>query len=67
MHEAVFAAAWAADMRRSHPRKVIAPEHRGRGREVLSLDGTYAHHERGRKIWGVKKVWDHDVAKRLSP
>jgi hypothetical protein len=33
---------------------------------VLSLDWTYAHHERGLKIWGVKKAWDH-VAKRLPP
>jgi len=30
-----------------------------RGREVFSLDWTYAHHERGPHIWGVKKCWDH--------
>src|SRR4029450_5411701 len=41
-------------------------EHRGRGREVLSLDWTYAHHERGPKIWGVKKAWDH-VERRMAP
>ena len=44
-------------------RAVIAREHRGRGREVLSLDWTYAHHERGPKIWGINKAWDH-VEKR---
>jgi hypothetical protein len=40
--------------------------HRGCGREVISRDWTYAHHERGPKIWGVKKAWDH-VAQRLAP
>jgi len=33
---------------------------------VISLDWTYAHHERGPKIWGVKKAWDH-VEQRLAP
>jgi hypothetical protein len=66
MHEAVFEAGWAADALMPHHRAVIAGTHRGRGREVISLDWTYAHHERGRKIWGVKKAWDH-VAQRLVP
>jgi len=66
MHEAVFEAGWAAEALMPHHRKVIAPAHRGRGREVLSLDWTYAHHERGPKIWGVKKAWDH-VAHCFTP
>ena len=33
---------------------------------MISLDWTYAHHERGPKIWGVKKAWDH-VEQRLAP
>jgi hypothetical protein len=66
MHEAVFEAGWAADALMPHHRAVIAGTHRGRGREVISLDWPYAHHERGRKIWGVKKAWDH-VAQRLVP
>src|SRR5215468_1073935 len=66
MHEAVFEAGWAAEALMPHHRKVIAPEHHGRGREVLSLDWTYAHHERGPKIWGVKKAWDH-VAHCFTP
>jgi hypothetical protein len=66
MHEAVFEAGWAAGALMPHHRAVIAGEHRGRGREVISLDWTYAHHERGCKIWGVKKAWDH-VAHRLVP
>ena len=66
MHEAVFEAGWAADALMPHHRAVIADAHRGRGREVISLDWTYAHHERGAKIWGVKKAWDH-VEHRLAP
>jgi hypothetical protein len=66
MHEAVFEAGWAADALMPHHRAVIAGAHRGHGREVISLDWTYAHHERGRKIWGVKKAWDH-AEYRLVP
>src|ERR671933_201628 len=66
MHEAVFEAGWATDALLPLHRQVVAPAHRGRGREVLSLDWTYAHHERGPKIWGVKKAWDH-VERRMAP
>jgi hypothetical protein len=66
MHEAVFEAGWAADALMPHHRAVIACEPRGRGREVISLDWTYAHHERGCKIWGVKKAWAHGQ-QRLVP
>ena len=66
MHEAIFEAGWDADALMPRHRAIIAPAHRGQGRAVLSLDWTYAHHERGRKIWGVKKAWDH-VEKRLVP
>jgi hypothetical protein len=65
MHEAIFAARWAADKLMARHREVIAPKHHGRGREVVSLDWTYAHHDRGPKIWGVKKAWDH-VEQRLA-
>jgi hypothetical protein len=66
MHEAVFESAWEADTLMSRHREVVAEAHRGRGREVISLDWTYAHHERGLKMWGVKKAWDH-VEHRLVP
>ena len=52
MHEAVFEAGWAADALMPQHRAVIAGAHRGGGRAVISLDWTYAHHERGLKIWG---------------
>jgi hypothetical protein len=66
MHEAVFEAGWDADALMPHHRAVVACEHRGRGREVISVDWTYAHHDRGLQIWGVKKAWDH-VEHRLAP
>jgi hypothetical protein len=66
MHEAIFEAGWAVDALLPRHRQVIARQHRGRGREILSLDWTYAHHERGPQIWGVKKAWDH-VEQRLAP
>jgi len=63
MHEAVFEAAWDADRLMPCHRAIVASDHRGRGREVLSLDWTYAHHDRGPRIWGVQAAWDH-VEKR---
>ncbi|MBV9482338.1 MAG: hypothetical protein JO249_16540 [Acidobacteria bacterium] len=66
MHEAVFEAGWDADGLLPLHRQVVAPAPRGRGREVLSLDWTYTHHERGPKMGGVKKAWDH-VERRMAP
>jgi hypothetical protein len=59
MHAAVFEAGWDADHLLPRHRTLVAPEYQGRGRVVLSLDWTYAHHDRGPHIWGVKKRWDH--------
>lgn len=65
MHAAVFEAGWDVAGLMPQHRAVVAPEHRGRGREVLCLDWTYAHHDRGPHIWGVKRRWDH-VEKRQA-
>ena len=65
MHEAVFEAGWEAEALMPRHREVVAGAHRGRGREVISLDWTYAHHERGHKMWAVHKAWDH-VEHRLA-
>jgi hypothetical protein len=65
MHAAVFEAGWDVDGLLPQHRAVVAPAHRGRGREVLCVDWTYAHHDRGPHIWGVKKRWDH-VERRQS-
>lgn len=65
MHEAVFEAGWKAEELLPRHRKLIAPEHRGRGREVISLDWTLVHHERGPHIYGVTKSYDY-VARRMG-
>ena len=59
MHEAVFEAGWdAKDLMRQH-QTVIAPDHRNHGREVISFDWTFCHHERGPKIYGNHKGYDY--------
>ena len=65
MHEAVFEAGWQAEELLPRHRKLIAPEHRGRGREVISLDWTLAHHERGPQIYGNAKSYDY-VERRMA-
>jgi hypothetical protein len=65
MHTAVFEAGWDADGLLPQHRAIVAPEHRGRGREVISLDWTLAHHEWGPGIYGVTKSYDY-VDRRLA-
>jgi hypothetical protein len=65
MHEAVFEAGWEAEELLPRHRTLIAPEHRGRGREVISLDWTLVHHERGPHIYGTTKSYDY-VARRMG-
>jgi hypothetical protein len=65
MHEAVFEAGWDAEGLLLRHRELIAPEHRGRGREVISLDWTLVHHERGPHIYGTTKSYDY-VEKRMG-
>ena len=45
-------------------RTVIAPEHCGRGREVISLDWTLVHHERGPHIYGTTKSYNYMARRR---
>jgi hypothetical protein len=65
MHEAVFEAEWDAEELLLRHRRLIAPEHRHRGGEVISLDWTLVHHERGPHIYGVTKSYDY-VARRMA-
>jgi hypothetical protein len=65
MHEAVFEAEWNAEELLPRHRARIAPEHRNRGREVISLDWTLVHHERGPHIYGVTKSYDY-VERRMG-
>src|SRR5512135_2885684 len=65
MHAAVFEAGWDSDALMGRHRAVIAGTHRGRGLEVIALDWTYVHHERGPAIYAVKRAYD-PVEGRLS-
>jgi len=65
MHEAVFEAGWEAEELLPRHRAVIAPDHHSRGREVISLDWTLVHHERGPQIYGTTKSYDY-VARRMG-
>ena len=56
MHEAIFEAAWSAETLMAPHRSVLAPEHRGRGREGLSLDWASAQQECGPKIEGRQQA-----------
>ncbi len=56
MHAAVFEAGWDSEVFIRRHRQVIAPDYRGHGRVVISLDWTYAHHARGAAIYGVKNT-----------
>ena len=65
MHAAVFEAGWKSEELMPRHREVIARDHRGKGREVIGIDWTLSHHERGAKIFGVKRAYDY-VDKRMS-
>ena len=38
---------------------MVAPDHRGNGREIISLDWTFSHHDRGSEIYGNTKSYDY--------
>ncbi|SRR6266498_5368404 len=63
MHAAVFAAGWDSQALIQRHRATVAPDHRGRGREVIGLDWTLAHHARGPHIFGVDQAYD-DIQRR---
>ncbi len=65
MHAAVFEAGWSSAELMPHHRQVIAKDHRGRGREVISLDWTLSHDDWGKQIFGVKRSYDY-VEHRMS-
>jgi hypothetical protein len=59
MHGSVFESSWGSDALIQQHRAVVAPDHRGKGREVISLDWTFAHHERGPEIYAADKSYDY--------
>ena len=65
MHAAVFEAGWDSAGLLARHRAVVAGAHRGRGLEVIGLDWTYVHHDRGPTIYATKRRYDH-VQGRMS-
>ena len=65
MHAAVFEAKWDVEALMPRHRAVVAQDHGRRGREVISLDWTLAHHEWGPEIYGVTKSYDY-VERRMA-
>jgi hypothetical protein len=59
MHHAVFEAEWDSEGIMPKHREILASEHKGKGEEVISLDWTLSHHEKGEKIYGVTKLYDY--------
>ncbi len=59
MHQAIFEKGWSSDQLIARHHEVLAPDYRGTGRVVISLDWTHAHHERGDRIYAVKKRYDY--------
>lgn len=60
MHAAVFEAGWSSEDLMSRHRQLVAADHRGgRSREIIALDWTLSHHERGPRIYGVKQAYDY--------
>ncbi len=63
MHESIFETNWSSDTFIQTHRRKLGLVYRGRGRYVISLDWTLSHHDRGPKIYAVKKRYDY-VEKR---
>lgn len=59
MHAAVFEAGWDCQALMQRHRQVVSAEHQGQGPEVISLDWTLAHHERGPAIFGAVRAYDY--------
>lgn len=65
MYESVCEAGWDSNQLMPRHRKIQNQKYQNKGRHIISLDWTFGHHERGPKIYGVKKGYDY-VNKRYS-
>ncbi|MGF1570827.1 MAG: hypothetical protein ACFCVD_22590 [Nodosilinea sp.] len=50
MHEAVFEAGWDREGLMAQHRSTVSAQHQGHGPAVMSIDWTFAHHERSQQI-----------------
>ena len=65
MHEAVFETGWKEEKLMEEHRKGLASVHKGKGREIIALDWTFAYHPHSEKIYGAKEAYDY-VNRRWS-
>lgn len=65
MHESIFEREWRCEDLMFRHRMEVSQDHRGKGREIISLDWTFSHHDRGLNIYGTKKSYDY-VEDRMS-
>ncbi len=65
MHAGVFKSPWPREQVMTRHRAEVARDYQPQERQVISLDWTHGHHERGKQIFGVKRQYDY-VNGRLS-
>ena len=65
MHEAVFEADWDDDRLMQLHRAAVAQAQSSGGRQIISLDWTLAHQERGPEIFANTKAYDY-IEKRTA-
>ena len=65
MHQSVFEAGWDVDALMASHRTQVSTLHQGRGREVISIDWTFATHDRSKAIYGTKRMYNY-VEKRTT-
>ncbi|MGB3693816.1 MAG: hypothetical protein WA865_22120 [Spirulinaceae cyanobacterium] len=59
MHEGIFEAGWKHQQLMEQHRKVVAPAHKGKGKEVIAIDWTFSYHPYSEKIFGAKPGYDY--------
>ncbi len=65
MHNKVFKSGWDYHELMKRHRDLVSKDHQGRhGQEVIVLDWTLGHHNRGPEIFGNK--WQYDPALRTN-
>lgn len=65
MHAGVFESPWVKESLMARHRAEVAHHYAPQERQVISLDWTHGHHERGSEIFGVKRQYDY-VNGRMS-
>lgn len=65
MQEAVFETSWDDEELMKIHRAAVAKAQAGGGRQVISLDWTLIHHDRGPEIFATKRAWDY-VEQRMT-